>query len=720
MSFRACCELASAGLVLAGALAVTLSDGLVVYALAAALAVAIATARALAGRRPWLGSFGHGLVSLVALALFACRAWWLGGDPLDSLARFLVVVQVAKLFTTRRARDGLLLYVLSLILLGIASLTMFQLDFFLLLAVDLALGVPALVLFCMGAGYERLRERDARFVPPPVPARALAPAALVVAAVVVLAGTIFALLPRFGDAAGRLPVLSRRIRTSGVSDRIDLARGGPIAQSARVAMRVACTTGASAQGRMTFEGELLLRTGAYDRYEDGGWRLSHAPGLMSRTLEPLPGSTEFVLDPGRIAPGESWIECAVYPEPSFSHRVVTLGRTRRIEILAGAQLAQLAMDHEGGLELDGPISSPVAYRVIALPERDPDRATTLPRPRRPSDRYTQLPEDVDPDGLRALADQVAARAGARSVLERARAVRDHLGRSGIYQYTLDVPYAERGRDPTWSFLHTHRRGHCELFAGAMALLLRASGIECRIASGYVCREHNSVGRYHVVRERDAHAWVEVLVPGSGWTAFDPTPAARETAAGARGWSDRLARWVDGARMLWLSRVVSFDAVEQRDLYQRLGERLRGAGTRLSGAWRSVATLARTASGGGERGAGAERGARDVAVAVAALGLATLVVLWVLRRRSRRRAGSRAPTHRLARRFERALARAGLVRAGGGTIAELADAARARGLERSTAIAARFGALRYGGEALTDEVAAWFDRELALLDREARR
>jgi protein-glutamine gamma-glutamyltransferase len=74
------------------------------------------------------------------------------------------------------------------------------------------------------------------------------------------------------------------------------------------------------------------------------------------------------------------------------------------------------------------------------------------------------------------------------------------------------------------FLLTTRQGHCEFFATAMALLLRMNNIPSRYVNGFLVQEYNSLGGYYIVRERDAHAWVEAYFPGRGWVTFDPTPS----------------------------------------------------------------------------------------------------------------------------------------------------------------------------------------------------
>jgi hypothetical protein len=77
--------------------------------------------------------------------------------------------------------------------------------------------------------------------------------------------------------------------------------------------------------------------------------------------------------------------------------------------------------------------------------------------------------------------------------------------------------------PLDAFLFDTREGYCQHFSGAMALLLRMGGVPARVASGFTSGSYNARRKEWVVRDLDAHSWVEAYFPGQGWVAFDPTP-----------------------------------------------------------------------------------------------------------------------------------------------------------------------------------------------------
>ncbi|MEJ7783628.1 MAG: transglutaminase domain-containing protein [Solirubrobacteraceae bacterium] len=92
-----------------------------------------------------------------------------------------------------------------------------------------------------------------------------------------------------------------------------------------------------------------------------------------------------------------------------------------------------------------------------------------------------------------------------------------------YTYTETPAPPRTGRPPLVSFLFDSREGYCQQFSGAMALLLRMGGVPARVSSGFSPGTFDSGRDEWVVRDVDAHSWVEAYFPQLGWVTFDPTP-----------------------------------------------------------------------------------------------------------------------------------------------------------------------------------------------------
>jgi transglutaminase-like putative cysteine protease len=154
-----------------------------------------------------------------------------------------------------------------------------------------------------------------------------------------------------------------------------------------------------------------------------------------------------------------------------------------------------------------------------------------------------------------------------------------------YVYTLSPPAL--GRDSVDEFLFGTRRGFCEHYAGAFALIMRSAGVPARIVTGYQGGEYNRVGNYLIVRQSDAHAWTEIWIEKRGWVRVDPTSAVSPTRI-EQGLDDALAEegsafriqnrnpifgnllysW-DNLQHSWNDWVLNYDQRKQRDFLNKL-------------------------------------------------------------------------------------------------------------------------------------------------------
>jgi transglutaminase-like putative cysteine protease len=262
-------------------------------------------------------------------------------------------------------------------------------------------------------------------------------------------------------------------------------------------------------------------------------------------------------------------------------------------------------------------------------------------------------------------------------------------RNGGFSYTLTPPLLD-GKDPVDQFLFDTRRGFCEHYASAFAVLMRAVGIPARVVTGYQGGEFNPLGDYLIVRQSDAHAWVEVWLRGAGWVRVDPTavvaPARidagvmarlpNETALALptgveRSWLHSLGLVWDSVANTWNQWVIGYTPERQRQLLARAGiDRVN---------WRTLT------------------------VALVAASAVVILILALMILRGVRRAAM-DPGQRVYEQFCRRLARRGIVRAdteGPSDFAARAAATLPDSASLIKIITARYVALRYGNHPSPD-------------------
>lgn len=652
------------------------------------------------------------LYALVIGALAKSVLDGLGEDfGVASLGSFLAAVLVLRLWDRRTPKDdGQVLMLAGFLLIGAVLESQAPL-MALLLLVTLPALVYAAMLLQVFAG-EQKRQAPAPGVPP----RALAHLRWILvgtfACGAVVAAGVFVFMPRGLGRAVFGTAITGAGSVTGYTETVRLGRGGTIAQSQAnvldLVVKDAQGNNLGASGRIFY-----LRGGTSDRYDGrGGWPPSG--GGIEHSLPP--GNPMYQFRGARYTPG------AIYQEVLIRRagdRTPVFTLWRPIEVQLERPGDAMARDDDLTLTLmaRGPIGS-VRYKAVSDPtaggdvqgERTGGIGFESAAVRELAETVLRA-EGIEPDpALRPFEDDAPA----------ARAIETYLRDN--FAYTLDETPTPGGSDPIEYFLTDLRQGHCEYFASAMTAMLRSVGINARLVKGYVAAEFNDAVGHYVVRESNAHAWVEVEVRAGVWRTFDPTPPAdlraihepRPTVL------SRLLQLIDAIEYAYIETVVTFDENTQ--------SRLMGAPVR--GEWwsdRAAMQLARRVrTGGRELFADAARNALLVSVAVASLGFG--VRLLVARRRVAlgsslaRGLGPRRirARHGLYARLQRLLADAGFPRpmheppeahahALAGTPGEPALAPALR------VVAAHY-ASRFGGRPLAGDERAHAEADLAEVER----
>jgi protein-glutamine gamma-glutamyltransferase len=274
------------------------------------------------------------------------------------------------------------------------------------------------------------------------------------------------------------------------------------------------------RGRLGDAPVMYVRTGApaywrgliFDTYRGGAWSTSNRsfvtfqPYIQPRFLPPAPkhnlGTFVQVFRVVRTLPG---VISAAYPIQSLY-----------------APVAALREDAYGTFRTPDVLRPGQTYSVVSyLPNLS---AQELEQDPFASGGDLGNQEYTDAGSLSQEARQLALKAVSgrqASQYDAVMALTTYLQQN--YKYSLQLGQVPPGRDPVDWFLFDAKIGYCEQFATAEVLMLRSLGIPARLATGYSTGDYDPVLNQSIVREHDAHAWVEVWFSGHGWVPVDPSP-----------------------------------------------------------------------------------------------------------------------------------------------------------------------------------------------------
>ena len=451
----------------------------------------------------------------------------------------------------------------------------------------------------------------------------------------------FLLFPRVGMGFLSFELDPGR-RVAGFGNNVQLGGFGTIRTDPTVVLRV-LVPGSNGESR-TFR----MRGTSFDRYEDASWtrgfqtppepmaqRYGYFPVVREPTGEPDELRLSLILDP------------LEEPVVFLPEGTIALKTQPRVENSVDVE-RQLSLSPGLDIRYEDPDGLEFRYTAVLAPDARGRLFASLTADER--SRYLQLPPGMERIG--ALARRIGLTG---TEAERAQRLLTWL-RSAEFSYSLEQP-DPHGRDPLEVFLFEARRGHCEYFSSALAVMARTLGIPSRNVTGFLGGEYNTYGRYYAIRQGDAHSWVELYIDGA-WVTYDPTPPARDAIAVDTSALAEVRAMLDALRTRWSEDVVGYDLRRQVDGLRRFFRwfrDVRGPRTEPSTP-ASESTFRR------------DRQARWWPYVA---GMLILVVGFLLLRRRRTRRRRDGEAVRLYRLMERKLARRGLGRPPSTTPAEFA-------------------------------------------------
>jgi hypothetical protein len=484
----------------------------------------------------------------------------------------------------------------------------------------------------------------------------------------VMASTMFVLFPRVGF--GMFFQKSRaKMSFAGFSDGVTLGGHGLIRNDDTVVMRV---TVSDPRWRGSDVPELHWRGVAFDRYSEGKWSRGSGVGRTSYRRVAANLATRFILAEAERAHRAGWERRAlsqeIYLEPLDTSTLFGASTPLAYELPNIAPWAEGRGSYAQNDEIRYPHTQGMRYVVLSDPVTpsakqlgevaDVDPAGWQP--------YLQMPPEL-PERVAALGRELTA--GKVGPHAKAEAVRQYLVTR--YTYTLQQESPE-DMEPLDHFLFERKKGHCEYFSSAMAILLRAGGVPTRNVNGFLGGEWNEYGGYIAVRGGDAHSWVEVWFEGYGWITYDPTPPAPAgtLARGGGDWLDRARRMLDNIRLSWFKWVLEYDLGRQLGLMRSLGDALRSSGSWNTKAIREWLADNRLAVGGTFGGLAAlwvaiawwrrrRRSERPGTTSRLSTDDHTVVTLWARAEKMLAKQGHRRPSSQTPREHARTLAKSGV-------------------------------------------------------------
>ncbi len=487
------------------------------------------------------------------VAFYPLDYLYISGTFLPATLHFIFFLLVCKVLTARSTRDFTYLKVLgALELLGAAILST-SLSFFAFLALFLLFAIAS-----FASGEVRVSTQQQRTVVRgglrAFPRRLGVLAIFLFVGILAMTSALFFVLPRTARAALERFVPAR-YHLSGFANEVTLGQLGAIKQSSVPVMHI-----------HKYVGEGLLdvrwRGAALTEFNGKTWFNKKEDGEDLR-VQP-DHSVTLKLD-RRIRPGER-LAYRVQLSEIAPETLFFAGIPQWISTNAPV----LHITRGGSVRVSNAGASGLRYNAVSVLEDESSTPRIPPEPLSPFDRDDMLllPENLDVR-IPRLAREIIE--GSPTEELKARAIEKYLRRN--YGYTLQLLPATVP-DPLANFLFERRKGHCEYFASAMAVMLRTVGIPSRVVTGFASGVYNPLTGWQVVRASDAHSWVEAWVAGHGWRTFDPTPP--DPSALQSSFMARSALFFDAAEQFWQDWILSYDLERQTTLASRALQTSHGA------------------------------------------------------------------------------------------------------------------------------------------------
>jgi transglutaminase-like putative cysteine protease len=449
--------------------------------------------------------------SVLTLMIFLFDSLIISNDIFIGVAHLTITFQAIKSFDLKKPWDHLQVYFMSLLQLIIASELTYSIAFGVIFIFFLVALVTAIILahFIKEGSVLKVGIRK--------------PVAYISALTLLITVVFFISAPRISGGIWSKGY-KKSIRTVGFSEKVDFGSFGDVKLDPTVVMRV--EMGGDFKGLYYWRGMTL-------NYFDGvSWK-----DTLKEKKWIYKTDDRFEIKPLKK---DQVISQRIFLEPMDTDVVFGLSDIAAVEAMGRI----LFMDDAGSLFLPfkkGKRFNYIAYSIDRMPAVTENKVI-----------YLQLPSGIEKISKFALDLTGKEQKDIDKTLKIEKYLREN------YAYSLSLSQPPEGTSPMEDFLFSSKKGFCEHYATAMVLMLRSVNIPARIVTGFLGGEINEYGGYIIVRQSNAHSWVEAMIDGA-WRRFDPTPqipAERQSAT---------VLLLDMIRMKWSRYVVAFSASDQKEI-----------------------------------------------------------------------------------------------------------------------------------------------------------
>lgn len=459
-------------------------------------------------RYPSLPKWAVGSLTLTTFIVFLVNLY-LNRDVFISVAQMTLIFQTIKSFDIKDPWDPLQVFFMSLLQLLMASELTTTIYFGIVFVVFVIFFVVSIVL-----GHF-VKERQGAFRP------YQKPIVFITIVTIILTIAFFVSLPRFRSSLWGQS-FSKGIKTSGFSEKVDFGSFEELKLDETVVMRILITPDVS--------GHHYLRGMTFDYFDTSAWY-----DTLKHTRRMFRTSDDFNID---VPIGAKKYEVEIYLEPIDTDVIFTFKRPYKID----APGFFMRSDNAGSFYMKQKASKRFFYKLYSIDSYYYDNLDM--------DSYRQFPDDIP--SVRKMAEVISA--GSAGDLKKAEKIKDYL--ISNFTYSLSAGNLPDGSNAIEYFLLKSKRGYCEHFATTMVLMLRSINIPARLVTGFLTSQRNDIGDYYIVRQSDAHSWVEAFIDGR-WMLFDPTPQADISR------KSTLLFFLDMMRLNWNRYVVGFSSYDQK-------------------------------------------------------------------------------------------------------------------------------------------------------------